>query len=178
MDLVPDELKKALKDALRERGWGDIVAMTEQLNEWLADEGMDLRVSKTQVGKYAQLKKMQEEALEVSRELLADMGVEKEAEIHKAMLHMLTTLAVQLMMKATEEDGGLDAKDLMNIGRMMKDVMSSVGIREKILDEERQRIKAEERAAVAGQAEEVARKAGLSKDAAKALRQELLGIAA
>lgn len=177
LDLVPSDLKKTLREALKDRGYGDIIEVTRELNSWLADEGIGLTIGKTAVGKYAQLLKDQSEALEIAEELMSEMGIEAEASMHKAIMQMIAAQAVQLMMNTREAGGHLEAKDLMNLGRMLKDVMSSAGIREKIVSDERERIEKETRERTAGEAEQAARQMGFDDDQAARLRRKLLGIA-
>uniref|UniRef100_UPI003561BF42 phage protein Gp27 family protein n=1 Tax=Actibacterium sp. TaxID=1872125 RepID=UPI003561BF42 len=139
VDLIPEELRKWLKEALSSRGFGDIIAVTDELNFKLEAAGLQLNVGKTAVGEFSKLLKDQREAFGIAETLMADMDIDKESEIHKVLMHMIASMAMQLMKATREDDGHLPAKDLMALGKMLKDLMASAGIREKLLDDERQR---------------------------------------
>ncbi len=145
IDLVPAELRERLAEMLAERGFGDIVDVTDELNFWLEEEGLELRIGKTAVGKFSKLLKDQREAFTMAETLLGDMDIEQEGEMHKVLMQMIATSAMQLMQHVREGDGHLDPKDLMSLGRMLKDLMSSADIREKIREDERIRIAQEAR---------------------------------
>lgn len=180
LNLVPAEIVQWLKDAAQERGFGDIIQLTEDLNFRLEEEGLELRIGKTAVGAFTKALKDQQDALSLAETLLADMDIEEESNLHKVLMQMIATAAVQLIRSVREEDGYLPAKDLMALGRMLKDLMASAGIREKLLDDERERVAREareaERAEVAGRMDTAAKEAGLSEDQASFFRRKVLGL--
>lgn len=58
---LPESLRLRLAAELVARGFGDIVKLTEDLNAWIAAEGLATTVGKTAVGKEAQrIKRLQE----------------------------------------------------------------------------------------------------------------------
>lgn len=140
LDLLPLELRQWLTEELTERGFADIVDVTEALNFRLENEGLELSIGKTAVGEFSKLLKDQREAFSMAETLLGSMDVEAETDLHKMLLHMIATSAAQMMKSVRDEDGHLPAKDLMSLGRMLKDLMSSAGIREKLLEDEKNRI--------------------------------------
>jgi hypothetical protein len=75
------------------------------------------------------------------------MDIEAEGELHKVLMQMIATSAVHMIQSVREEGNNLEPKDLMNLGRMLKDLMASSGIREKIQNDERERIAKEAREA-------------------------------
>lgn len=180
IDLMPDELRQWLADVLRERGFGDIVAVTEDLNFRLEEAGMQLTIGKTAVGEFSKALKDQREAMGLAEELLADMDIDQEGELHKVLMQMIATSAVQLIRSVREKDGHLDAKELMSLGRMLKDLMQSAGFRERLKEDERKRITREAReAAEAEMAERVQgaiSEAGLDDTMAAEMRRKLLGV--
>lgn len=140
IDRIPAELRERLKATLAERGFGDIVAVTEDLNYWLEDAGLELTIGKTAVGEFAKLLKDQREAFSMAETLLADMDIAAEGDLHRTLMHMIAASAMKMIQAVRAEDGHLDPKDLMALGRMLKDLMQSAGLREKLLDDERKRI--------------------------------------
>lgn len=152
LDLVPQRLIERLKGVLQERGFADIIAVTEELNFWLEDEGLELTIGKSAVGEFSKLLKDQKEAFSMAETLLSDMDLEAEADVHRTLMTMIATSAMQMMRAVREGDGHLEPKDLMNLSRMLKDLMGSAGIREKLLTDERARIAKEAREAAQAEA--------------------------
>ena len=72
----------------------------------------------------------------------------------------------------------MQPKALAQLGQLLRTLIHSSGIRERVVAEAAERAKAEERERVAAAAETAAVRAGLTKDRAAELRRELLGIAA
>lgn len=180
LDLIPEELRRWLAEELRARGFAEIVDVTEALNFRLEEEGLQISVGKTAVGNFSKSLKMQREAFAFAETLLSDLDIEAEGELHKVLLQMIATSAVQYMRSAQEEDKEIDPKDLMNLGRMLKDLMHSSGLREKLLDDERRRIEAKARAEALEQVdsnlEDAASEAGLSEDVVAQLRRKIAGV--
>ena len=181
LDLIPDEVRQRLKHRLAERGFADIEAVTDELNSWLADEGLAISIGKTAVGEYSKLLKDQREAFSVAETLLSDMDIEQEGDLHKTLMQMIATSAVQMMRAVRETDGHLDPKDLMSLGRMLKDLMHSAGIREKLLSDERARVAQEAREAAQAEMTEafdkvVTAEAGLSAERVAQMRKDFLGV--
>lgn len=145
LDLIPDELRRWLSEELAERGFGQIIDVTEALNFRLEESGQELSIGKSAVGNFAKALKDQREAFTIAETLLTDMDIEAEGELHKVLLQMIATSAVHMIQAVREKDEHLDPKDLMNLGRMLKDLMASSGIREKIQNDERERIATEAR---------------------------------
>lgn len=178
LDLIPDALLERLKKLLAERGFGDIVEVTDELNGWLDDEGLELKIGKTSVGEFSKMLKDQREAFSMAETLLSDMDLEAESDMHRTLMTMIATSAMQMMRTVREGDGHLGAKDLMSLGRMLQSLMSSAGIREKLLADERARIIREANAKAAEQGAKAAREAGLSAEAAEQIKADILGVAA
>lgn len=147
LDLIPDEIRRWLSEELAERGFGQIIDVTEALNFRLEESGQTLTIGKTAVGNFAKALKDQREAFSLAETLLADMDIEAEGELHKVLMQMIATSAVHMIQSVREEGAHLEPKDLMNLGRMLKDLMASSGIREKIQNDERERIAKEAREA-------------------------------
>jgi hypothetical protein len=182
LDLVPEPLRDWLRDALSARGFGDILGVTDELNSRLADEGLELRVGKTAVGEFSKLLKDQREAFGMAQALLSDLDIEAESDLHRTLMQMIATSAMKLMQAVREDDEHLGAKDLMSLGRMLRDLMHSAGIREKIREDERARIEREAaRAAREAAAEEVATagaRMGLTAETVEGIKAQILGVRA
>lgn len=181
IDLIPQEIRLWLQEVLKERGFGDYLAVTEELNFKLEDAGLEMRVGKSAVHsfgqEYEQMAKAQEEASAWAVSWMEGNGLEEEAKRHNVLFQMITTLAFKVMKSAMLKDGDkIDPKELHFLGKMLKDVMSSSGIREKLTADERVRIAKEERANAAETAVKAAREAGMSSATAEKIKADILGV--
>lgn len=69
---------------------------------------------------------------------MQEQGLEDEARRHNVLFQMITTLAFKVMQAQMMVEGkDIDPKELHFLGRMLKDVMASSGIRETLIKAER-----------------------------------------
>jgi hypothetical protein len=180
LDLIPEELRRWLAEELRERGFADILDVTEALNFRLQEEGLEVRVGKTAVGDFSKALKDQREAFAIAETLLSDMDIEQEGELHKVLMQMIATSAIQMINAVRADDKHLDPTALMSLGRMLKDLMSSSGMREKLLADERARVARQAREAAQAEMDEAleatAKEAGLDAGMLDRLRKGVLGL--
>ena len=182
VDLLPPELRSWLQEELLARGFGDYVALTEALNVRLEDEGLNLSIGKSAVHAFGQeyehFIKAQEQASEWAASWMNDNGLEEEAKRHNVLFQMVTTLAFKVMQAQMTKTGEeIDPRELHFIGRMLKDVMQSSGIREKLMEEERDRIAKEARLQAAEAAVDTVRSAGMSAELEEQIKANILGVA-
>ncbi len=141
IDLLPREFRQWLQDELKDRGFAGYEDLAEALNFRLEEEGLSLRVHRASVQRFGQeyreFVKYQEEAGAWAADWISSQGLEDEANRHGVLFQMLTTLAFKFMKDQMIEGQEIDPKELHFIGRMMKDIMASSGLREKMLDAER-----------------------------------------
>jgi len=185
VDLLPPQLRTWLNEELVARGFGDYVALAEDLNARLEAEGLELRIGKSALHAHGQeyeaFARAQEQASAWAAGWMQENGLEEEAKRHNVLFQMVTTLAFKVMQgQMTKEADEIDPKELHFIGRMLKDVMSSSGMREKLVAEERARV-AEEAAAAERRAQAEKLEAGvaagaINAEAARAAR-EIMGFA-
>ncbi|WP_375227519.1 phage protein Gp27 family protein [Roseobacter sp. S98] len=178
LDLVPEEFVERLKQMLSDRGFSDIIEVTEEFNTLLEVDGISIRVGKTAVGNFSKMLKDQREAFSMAETLLSDMDLEAESDMHRTLMTMIATSAMQMMRSVREGDGHLPAGDLMNLGRMLKDLMGSSAVREKLLEDDRKRIAREEREKAAEAGAKAVRQAGMSEELEEQIKASILGIAA
>lgn len=180
LDLVPEELRRWLAEELRNRGFADIVEVTEALNFRLQEAGLELSVGKSSVGDFSKALKDQREAFAIAETLLSDMDIEAEGDLHRVLVQMIATSAVQMIQAVRADDKHLAPKDLMSLGRMLKDLMASSGMREKLLADERARIARAAREAAQAEMDQAlqatATEAGLSAEMLDRLRRGVLGL--
>ncbi|AZV77900.1 DUF3486 family protein [Parasedimentitalea marina] len=181
VDLLPAELKKWLQDALKERGFSGYEDLAEDLNFRLEEEGVELRIKKSAIHaygtEYAEFVKYQDEASAWAAGWMNDNGLEEEAQRHNVLFQMITTLAFKVMQSQMAMDGkDIDPRELHFLGKMLKDVMASSGIREQIMEAERERIVEAERAAMASKLDDAVEAGDVEKEAAQKAR-EIMGFA-
>ncbi|MEM9968478.1 MAG: phage protein Gp27 family protein [Pseudomonadota bacterium] len=184
INLLPAEQLEWVKTTLKSSGFSGYEQIAEALNERLQAEGLGLTIGKSALhsfGKeYAHFVRYQEEASAWAADWLNENGLEDEAQRHNVLFQMVTTLAFKVMQAKMAKNGEeIDAKELHFLGRMLKDVMSSSGIRQKLLADERKRISEEaalaERKRIADELESVVSEGGLTDERAKWLRKRVLG---
>jgi len=180
VETLPEEQKDWLKSALRDAGFAGYEQIAEELNRRLAEDGCEIRVHRSSVQRFGQeyesFVRYQEEAAAWAADWISDEGMEDEAKRHGVLFQMLTTLAFRYMRSQADEDAEIDPKDLHFMGRMLKDVMASSGLRQKLVAEERNLIAEEARRAAAASVEKSARQLGLTKDAVAGIKAQILGV--
>lgn len=142
VDQLPPEIRDWLQQTLRERGFSDYVAITDELNDKLAEVGKVVNFHHATVHRFGQeyraFVKTQETASAWAQEWMQENGLEDEAKRHNVLFQMVTALAFKAMEAQMTRDGDdIDPKELHFIGRMLKDIMASAGIRENMLVAER-----------------------------------------
>ena len=141
VDLLPTELRDWLRSELERRGFGDYEQLADDLNARLSAEGVSLTIQKSAIHAFGQehrqFTKLQEEASAWAEEWFTSEGLEGEAKRHGVLFNMLSALAFKFMRGQMAEGKDIDPKELHFVGRMMKDLMASSGMREKLLEEER-----------------------------------------
>lgn len=142
VDQLPPEIREWLQQTLRERGFSDYVAITEELNSRLAEAGKVVTFHHATVHRFSQeyhaFVKTQETAGAWAQEWMQENGLEEEAKRHNVLFQMITALAFKVMEKQMGKEGDeIDPKELHFIGRMLKDVMHSSGIRQQLIAAER-----------------------------------------
>ncbi|WP_411836716.1 phage protein Gp27 family protein [Paracoccus sp. ME4] len=142
VDQLPPEIRAWLQDTLRERGFADYIAVTEELNDKLAEAGKVVTFHHATVHRFSQeyraFVKTQETASAWAQEWMTENGLEEEAKRHNVLFQMVTALAFKAMEAKMEKDGDeIDPKELHFIGRMLKDIMASAGIRQSMMAAER-----------------------------------------
>ncbi|MFI0477417.1 phage protein Gp27 family protein [Paracoccus jiaweipingae] len=142
VDQLPPDIKAWLQDTLRARGFSDYVAITDELNEKLAEAGKVVSFHHATVHRFGQeyhkFVETQETASAWAQGWMQENGLEEEARRHNVLFQMVTALAFRAMEARMMDDGDdIDPKDLHFIGKMLKDIMASAGIRQNMLAAER-----------------------------------------
>lgn len=185
IDLIPADLRGWLQEELKERGFGGYVELTAALNDRLEERGEEIRVGKSAVHSFGQeyemMAKAQEEASNWAVSWMEGNGLEEEAKRHNVLFQMITTLAFKVMKSQMLKEGDeINPQELAFIGKLMKDVMTSSGLREKMSADQEKRIadKAaqEAKAAVADDLTKNAKTFGFTAETAAAIKARILGV--
>lgn len=185
VDLLPPELRAWLKEVIEARGghgWEDLAA---ELNAKLQAEGVEITIGKSALHTFGtehlEFVRYQEEASRWAADWMQGNGLKEEAQRHNVLFQMITTLAFKVMKSMqTREGEEIDPRELSFLGKMLKDVMSSSGMREKMRADERKRIAAEATAAANAAAAEAVDASsaalGLSADTVEQIKSRILGV--
>jgi len=183
VDLLPSELKAYLQEALKARGFAGYEELADELNFKLEEAGLELRIGKSALHsfgqEYAEFVKLQEASSAWAAEWMNENGLEEEAQRHNVLFQMVTTLAFKVMQRQMTKDADkIDPKELHFIGRMLKDVMASSGMREKLVADERERVARAAREDAAESVEKSAKALGLTRATVQGIKAQILGVEA
>lgn len=156
----------------------DGTATIDEILEHL--RGLGSSVSRSAVGRYVkdaneQMEKYRQ-AQEVARVWIAKMGEEPEGDVGRLLAEMLRTVAFQTISGMGEDDG--DKAVPAEIFFLAKAIRELAAADKTVADRElkiREAV-AKQLAAAAGKAETIARKGGLTAEAAETIKREILGM--
>jgi len=142
VDQLPPDIRDWLQQTLRERGFSDYVAITDELNDKLVEAGKVVSFHHATVHRFGQeyrkFVETQETASAWAQGWMLENGLEEEAKRHNVLFQMVTALAFRAMEARMMDEGAeIDPKELHFIGKMLKDIMASAGIRQNMLAAER-----------------------------------------
>ncbi len=177
IDMLPEEQRDWLKTALKDSGFSGYEQIATALNDKLAASGSAITIGKSAVHsfgqEYSEYVKLQAEASSWAESWMGEQGLGDEAQRHSVLFQMLTTVAFKVM-KEQMLEGEVDPKDLHFMGKMLKDIMSSAGLREKMLEGERARVAEEIRNAATADLDAAVESGAIDIEAAKKAR-EIMG---
>ncbi len=103
----------------------------------------DVDISRSGLGRYAKdyhdVAAEMRQFKEMAAGFAAELGAVPDTEAHQAVVQMMHTLLMRGGMEAIKSGNAMDPKDLMFLGRTIKDLISSVDIREKVADAVREK---------------------------------------
>ncbi|WP_310609222.1 DUF3486 family protein [Limnohabitans sp.] len=175
---LPEEFRAWLHRALVERAFGDIIPLTQELNDKLKEAGIAVYVGKSAVGAESQKVQRAQEALRATIEAARIMNETAGNEGDKlggATMSMVQgqifELALQVREMQDEEDPSAKI-DLLN-----KVALASSRLSRASVNQDRWRAEVDKQIkAAADTATKLARAGGLSPKTVKEIRQSILGI--
>ena len=164
IDRLPPDILDSLRELLRDPRVTQLEA-TRRINEILADEGAQERLSKSAVNRYA--RRMENvgaklrESREISKMWIGELGSEPAGEVGKLVNEMVRTLAFRVALKANESDEDIDPKMLKSLAIAVhrleqaaeKNAKVEEQIRQKAIKDVAEQVDAETRASGAMTAE-------------------------
>jgi hypothetical protein len=174
IDLLPAHIREELNTLLRGRGITQLEA-TRRINALLAAEGIDERLSKSAVNRYAVKMKSVGERLQQSREVaemwIGKLGTAPQGKLGSLVNEMLRTLAFDVSLAV--QGGDIDLENAPAIAGMLKDLAITQERLEKAASENQRREK-EIIAEATKTMEQSAKRAGASPETIEIIRRDLL----
>lgn len=115
---LPEVTRAWLRKAIVERGYGDIVALTAELNALCKEGGMDLTVGKSAVGEESKRVKRAQEAIRATTEaakLIAETSPDEADHRSAAAMAIVQSEVFELLLKIRESDDIPDPVERLTI---------------------------------------------------------------
>lgn len=175
---LPEEIRAWLHKALVERGFGDIVALTEELNALCKEGGVAVSVGKSAVGAESQRVRRAQEAIRATTEaakLIAESSEDAGDTRSEAALALVQSEVFELMLQVREAG---DTDDPGARLKLMASVAKSVATLSRArVNQSKWRTEVDAKAkAVAERVAKLAKKGGASPDTIREIRERILGI--
>ena len=176
---LPQERRAWLRQAIVERGFGDIMGLTAELNAICAEDGLGFTIGKTAVGVEAQRVKRAQEAIRATTEaarLIAETSPDDADQRSAAAMAIVQSEVFDLLLKVRETeslDDPVERLAIMNDAALGLSRMSRARVNQaRWASEVQQRAQA-----VADSATKAMRQGGMSEATVAEIRAEILGIA-
>jgi hypothetical protein len=141
IDMLPERVRQRLRDELKARNFSAYEEISDLLNTWLSEEGIDETISRTAVHNYAQdfqeYAEMQEKAQEEIRAFLEEASLKDEVDVTSALFQQLTTLQWKLQMSLADPTKMPDPRGLKDLTTALNNLIRSTSLRDGILEAER-----------------------------------------
>lgn len=115
---LPDDLRAWLHKAIVQRGYGDIVALTEELNALCKEGGVAITVGKSAVGKESQRIQRAQEAIRATTEaarLIAESSPDEADHRSAAAMAIVQSEVFDLLLKVREGSEDTDPAERMGL---------------------------------------------------------------
>lgn len=175
---LPDDLREWLRKAIVDRGYGDIVALTEDLNQLCKAGGVAITIGKSAVGEESKRIKRAQEAIRATTEaarLIAETSPDDADQRSAAAMALVQSEVFELLLQVRESE---DIKDPMDrLAVMDKAALSLSRMSRARVNQSRWATEVQARMqAAADSASKLARQGGLSEATIAELRATILGI--
>lgn len=176
---LPVELRQWLHTAIVSRGFGDIVALTEELNALCKEGGLAISIGKSAVGAESQKVKRAQEAIRATTEaarLMADSSRDDADVRGEAVMAMVQAETFELMLDIAKARDEADPSKQMKLLAKVAEAVSTLSRARVNQSKWRQEIDAKVKVAADNVANKLKAKGGLSDAAIAEIRRSILGI--
>lgn len=177
---LPPEIRQWLHQTLVQRQFGDIVGVTDELQEVLREAGIAMYIGKSAVGAESlKIKRAQESiaAATQAMQLIADTARDDADKRGEALNALVSEGLFEALLGAREAEAEDDPAK--RIALLNKAALASARLTTTSVKQRQWRHQVEERAKAAADAvTRIAKKGGLSADQVRDIRSQILGIAA
>jgi Protein of unknown function (DUF3486) len=175
---LPEQLRLRLQQALVQSGGGDIIAITAELNAWLAAEGIEQTIGKSAVGEEAKrIKRLQEniKATTEAARLLADTSRD-DADLRGEM--MMSTVQTDIWGSLLELREATEIKDPLERIKALTKAATAIGelSRARVNQSKWRQITEERAKRAAEEVSKLVRAAGADDELDARIRARILGI--
>jgi len=174
---LPDDLRAWLHKAIVERGYGDIVGLTEELNTLCKEGGVAITIGKSAVGVESQRIKRASEAIRATTEaarLIAESAPDEGDNRSAAAMAIVQSEVFDLLLKIRETE---DMADLDRFGVMSEAALAMSRLSRARVNQSRWNAEVEKKAkATADQVARLAKKGGMDARTVAEIRASILGI--
>lgn len=176
---LPQEIRAWLHKAIVERGYGDIVGLTEELNQLCKEGGVAITVGKSAVGAESLRIKRAQEAIRATTEaarLIAESAPDEGDHRSAAAMAIVQSEVFELLLKVRESD---DIDDpVARLAVMNEAALGLSRLSRSRVNQARWAAEVEARArAAASRVEQLAKKGGMDARTVAEIRASILGIA-
>jgi hypothetical protein len=175
---MPPEIREWLHQAFVQRAFGDIVGITDELNDKLKEAGVAIYVGKSAVGAESQKVKRAQESIKAATEaakLITDTSRDDGNMRGEAVMALIETEMFECILQVREAEATDDPVDRMNA--MSKAAKNMAGLSRARVNQAKHRIELEARIqAAADKVAKLAKKGGLDAKTSDEIRRSILGI--
>lgn len=176
---LPAELREWLHKAIVERGYGDIVALTEELNDLCKKGGVAVTIGKSAVGAESQKVKRAQEAIRATTEasrLIAEASRDEGDTRSEAVIAMVQSDVFETLLELREAaDEGIDPGDRLKM--LTKAAVGLSQMSRARVNQAKWKAEVDAKAqAAAAKVEKLAKKGGLDAKTVAEIRASILGI--
>ena len=175
---LPEELRAWLHKAIVERGYGDIVALTEELNALCKEGGVAITVGKSAVGLESQRIKRAQESIRATTEaarLIAESAPDEGDNRSAAAMALVQSEVFDLLLQVRESEEITDP--LVRLGVMNEAALGLSRLSRSRVNQARWNSEVEAKAkAAAAAVTKIAKIGGLSTAQVSEIRSQILGI--
>lgn len=175
---LPPELRTWLHQTFVERAFGDIEAITEELNALMKEAGVAISIGKSAVHAESQkVRRAQEAIASATRamQLIADTATDQADKRGEALNAMVSEGLFEALLAAREAEAEEDPGKRINL--MNKAALASARLTTTSVRQRKWRAEVEDKAKAAADAvTKIARTGGLKPDQVREIRAQILGI--